>query len=90
MPTPLPRARRTAALALTLLLAACSMDSADPPPAEPSPSDPPASAAPQGDAPAGPTAVIGAVTWQTDYPGAVALAVAADKPLWVHFGEDPG
>lgn len=34
--------------------------------------------------------VIGDVSWYVDYDAAVAIARAADRPLWVHFGENPG
>ncbi len=33
---------------------------------------------------------IGDVSWFTDYDAAVAHARAEQKPLWMHFGEDPG
>lgn len=33
---------------------------------------------------------IGDVYWYTDFDAAVQVARAAGKPLWVHFGEDPG
>lgn len=33
---------------------------------------------------------IGAVTWYTDYDEAMAIAKKANKPLWLHFGENPG
>ena len=44
---------------------------------------------------AGPSGVparvrIGDVHWYVDYDAAVEIARAADKPLWVHFGEHPG
>ena len=69
---------RPAAFLLVALLVACRMES-QPPPTEP----------------AGSTAgahqvVIGEVLWYVDYDAAVDIAVAEDKPLWVHFGENPG
>jgi len=33
---------------------------------------------------------IGEVSWYVDYEAAVAVARAEQKPLWVHFGENPG
>lgn len=36
------------------------------------------------------TTRIGKIDWYTDYDAAVELARSLDKPLWVHFGEDPG
>lgn len=33
---------------------------------------------------------IGGVSWYVDYEAAVAIARAEGKPLWVHFGENPG
>ena len=36
------------------------------------------------------TVQIGEILWYVDYDRAVEFARAEDKPLWVHFGEDPG
>lgn len=33
---------------------------------------------------------IGKIDWYLDYDAALEVARRADKPLWVHFGEDPG
>ena len=33
---------------------------------------------------------IGDVLWYVDYDAAVEVARREDKPLWVHFGENPG
>jgi hypothetical protein len=33
---------------------------------------------------------IGGITWFTDYDQALAYARKQNKPLWLHFGEDPG
>jgi hypothetical protein len=33
---------------------------------------------------------IGGVDWYVDYEVALAQARAVGKPLWVHFGENPG
>ena len=33
---------------------------------------------------------IGDIDWYVDYDAALEVAKAEDKPLWVHFGEDPG
>jgi hypothetical protein len=33
---------------------------------------------------------IGEITWFTDYDEAMAYAREQNKPLWLHFGEDPG
>jgi hypothetical protein len=67
------------ALLLGLLASACHMESsADAkPPVAPT-------------APAAGQVLIGDVSWYVDYEVAVTIARAADKPLWVHFGENPG
>jgi hypothetical protein len=73
-------ARRTVlALLLGLLVSGCRMESSTEtnPPAAPT-------------APASAQVLIGDVSWYVDYEDAVAVARAADKPLWVHFGENPG
>lgn len=36
------------------------------------------------------TVQIGEILWYVDYDEAVEVARTEDKPLWVHFGEDPG
>jgi hypothetical protein len=36
------------------------------------------------------TVRIGAIVWYTDYDYALDLARQEHKPLWLHFGEDPG
>ena len=33
---------------------------------------------------------IGGVLWYSDYDAAVAAAKGENKPLWMHFGENPG
>ncbi len=33
---------------------------------------------------------IGDVAWHADYDAAREVAVREGKPLWVHFGENPG
>ena len=33
---------------------------------------------------------IGKIKWYVDYDAALAAAKRAGKPLWVHFGENPG
>lgn len=33
---------------------------------------------------------IGGVSWYTDYDQAMAVARAEGKPMWLHFGENPG
>jgi hypothetical protein len=33
---------------------------------------------------------IGGVVWYTNYDEALAVARAQHKPIWVHFGENPG
>jgi hypothetical protein len=38
----------------------------------------------------GGTVRIGAIDWYTDYDQAMAVARKAGKPLWLHFGENPG
>lgn len=35
-------------------------------------------------------AVIGKITWHTDYDAALALAKKENRPVWLHFGENPG
>lgn len=37
-----------------------------------------------------PTVRIGDVNWYTDYDQAMAVAQKQNKPLWLHFGENPG
>lgn len=37
-----------------------------------------------------PTVQIGQVTWYTDYDQAMKVATKENKPLWLHFGENPG
>ena len=41
-------------------------------------------------APTGAQVRIGRIYWQTDYDAALALARAQNKPLLLHFGENPG
>ncbi|MEW6279456.1 MAG: hypothetical protein AB1758_12575 [Candidatus Eremiobacterota bacterium] len=36
------------------------------------------------------TVRIGGIDWQTDYDQAVQVARREGKPLWLHFGENPG
>lgn len=36
------------------------------------------------------TVTIGEVQWYTDYDQAMAVAREQNKPLWLHFGENPG
>lgn len=33
---------------------------------------------------------IGKIKWHVDYDAALAAAKREGKPLWVHFGENPG
>ncbi len=33
---------------------------------------------------------IGEVDWYVDYDAAAELARSLEKPMWVHFGENPG
>jgi hypothetical protein len=33
---------------------------------------------------------IGKITWYTDYDKAMAQAKKESRPLWLHFGENPG
>jgi hypothetical protein len=37
-----------------------------------------------------PTLTIGQIRWYTDYDEALVVARQQKKPLWLHFGEDPG
>jgi len=37
-----------------------------------------------------PTVRIGDVAWYTDYDQALVVAREEGKPLWLHFGENPG
>ena len=37
-----------------------------------------------------PTVKIGEVTWYTNYDEAMTIARKQNKPLWLHFGENPG
>ncbi len=42
-------------------------------------------------APKGPKQVkIGKITWYVSYDDAARVARKANKPLWLHFGENPG
>ena len=67
----------TLLLTLPLLSLACQVDTPDD--------------RPDGAAAANATQVpIGDVLWYVDYEAALAVARQEDKPLWVHFGEDPG
>lgn len=62
-------------LSLTLLLAACQT-ATDPA---------------QRSGAGAPEAVrIGDIEWLVDYDSALRLARETDRPLWVHFGENPG
>ena len=36
------------------------------------------------------TVKIGDITWYTNYDEAMAIARKQNKPLWLHFGENPG
>ncbi len=36
------------------------------------------------------TAKIGKIVWMTDYDQALIRAKKEKKPLWLHFGENPG
>lgn len=36
------------------------------------------------------TVTIGCITWYVDYDAALAIAKKQNKPLWLHFGENPG
>lgn len=36
------------------------------------------------------TVKIGEITWYTDYSQAMAKARELGRPLWLHFGENPG
>lgn len=36
------------------------------------------------------TVRIGDITWYTNYDQAMSIAKKQDKPLWLHFGENPG
>lgn len=67
--------------ALALALAACQTDPNTDVTTTPDPGTPGAGAE---------QVRIGSVAWYVDYEAAVAAAREADKPLWVHFGEDPG
>jgi hypothetical protein len=33
---------------------------------------------------------IGGISWYTDYDAALRLAQREHRPLWLHFGENPG
>ncbi len=37
-----------------------------------------------------PTVTIGQIQWYTDYDEALVVARQQNKPLWLHFGENPG
>lgn len=37
-----------------------------------------------------PDRTIGRIQWYTDYDQALKVAKQEQKPLWLHFGEDPG
>lgn len=37
-----------------------------------------------------PRVIIGNIQWYTDYDVAMKVAREQQKPLWIHFGEDPG
>jgi len=79
-PGPRPRrppvaATAVAAAAVLLSLATCRVDGGEPEPTN-------AADARQ--------VAIGEVRWYVDYDAAVAVAREEDKPLWVHFGENPG
>lgn len=67
-------------LVLALHFAACHTDA----------SGPPAPTMPQASTTVHELTPIGSVLWHTDYDAAVEVARAEGKPLWVHFGEDPG
>jgi hypothetical protein len=72
------RGARLSALALSLglLASACRMESS-------TDATPPT-------APVSGQVLIGDVSWYVDYEDAVTVARREDKPLWVHFGENPG
>lgn len=36
------------------------------------------------------TVMIGGVKWYVDYDAALKIAQEKDKPMWLHFGENPG
>lgn len=36
------------------------------------------------------TTRIGAICWTTDFSAALEVARRENKPLWMHFGENPG
>ena len=80
IPLPSLAALYAGTLAGTLAVGACHTDAAAPP----------ASAMPQGSTTVHELTPIGDVLWHTDYDAAVEVARAEGKPLWVHFGEDPG
>ena len=64
-----------ALLAVALAFRAAAKD--DPPKPEPKPKKPK-------------TVTIGKVTWYVSYDAALKVAKKAKKPLWLHFGENPG
>ena len=37
-----------------------------------------------------PDRTIGKIQWYTNYDKALKVAKIEQKPLWLHFGEDPG
>ncbi len=37
-----------------------------------------------------PSVTIGKIGWYTDYDRALEVAKKEGKPLWLHFGENPG
>lgn len=37
-----------------------------------------------------PLVTIGDIRWHTDYDRALKVAKKEQKPLWLHFGENPG
>jgi hypothetical protein len=67
--------RSALALLLALIAPACRMESQEVP-------RDPGSATEQ--------VTIGDVTWYVDYAAALQVGRDQDKPLWVHFGENPG
>lgn len=60
--------------ALALLLA-CRAGGPESPPEDPAAPD---------------TVRIGGIDWYEDYDAALVVASRLEKPLWVHFGENPG
>ena len=44
----------------------------------------------QADGAQGETVRIGEIDWYVDYDAAMKVAKESNKPIWLHFGENPG